>query len=154
MWFRVSESDAKGKRKEKEKKGEEDNYSSAKGDCLDQFQAILQSSALMWRSCDSLPLPPHPLSAATPADIHSFRHGDLPALNHHVESTFSALHLFIIYRYVCLLCCSHGADIYMKCSLLLPGLRVIEIDKRDLSLTVPALILLYFLLYCMKASGQ
>lgn len=51
-----------GKKKEK-RKGEKKKAARTirvqqKSDCLDQFQAILHSAAIMWRCCDSLPLPP------------------------------------------------------------------------------------------------
>lgn len=72
---------------------------------------------LLWLAA----LATHRQSATTPADIYSFRHGDLCAPNQHVKSRYSAFYLFIMYRDVCLLSCLHEADKYMKCSLLLPG---------------------------------
>lgn len=59
------------------KKGNKDNCTSAKkGERLDLFGLLLR---------DWLPLPPCRLFATTPADVYSFRHGDLCDVSRHVE---------------------------------------------------------------------
>lgn len=119
--------------------------------CTDDSETVQQEANMFGsvsghpaKSCkrvtllDFAALPTHHLF--TPADIYSFRHGDLHPLTQRVESKSYAFYILLCSLMFC--CCE--ADEYTKCPPPSARLSAMEIDKCDLCLTFPALIPLYF----------
>lgn len=104
---------------------------------------------LLWLAA----LATHRLSPTAPADIYSFRHGDLPTLNQHVKFRPSVFPTYLL--------CA-GMFVYfvvgmrLRHRVLSPSVRkpVMERVKRDLCLTFSASSLFYFFLCGIKAPGQ